>query len=462
MRDNFKRPMKRKLTACAAAALLVVGMTPALADTDADIGALKKELEAQRKQLTEQNKLIQQLLGDQEARMQAPAPAAPTASAGNQPGLQKQDDLKPAFTFYGTLDVNVIDSNSGFGNKVNVGTGGMYASSLGVKLQRDLGSSLHAFGEFEAGLGINYGTVGNGAAALGTNNGAPSSGGLLGTGSQVFSRQAYVGIGSDRLGSISAGRQYAPSYIAIAGHGNAMGGGFFGNSATLLASIGGMPTRFNNALAYVSPVYSGFKTELEYTTGTENNVAVNTAIGTTTTTATAGRGYDLALFYKNGAFDSMLTTWNVKAATFVTAGESGLATKRGVQLVANYDFGFMKLYGLYVTGKIDGGNYENVTKTLSKSSGGGLSGQIPFGKSKLYLEWAHLNDDSLADRDGTLFGAAYAYEISPGYKVYASWGKLINNRNATYALLDGSDILGNVTRSGFSPSGFMTGLNYAF
>ena len=38
-------------------------------------------------------------------------------------------------------------------------------------------------------------------------------------------------------GSISAGRQYAPSYIAIAGHGNAMGGGFFGNSATLLVNM---------------------------------------------------------------------------------------------------------------------------------------------------------------------------------------------------------------------------------
>lgn len=461
MRDNFGLPMKLKMTTCAVAALLVLGTTPALADTDADISALKKELDAQRKQLTEQNKLIQQLLGDQEAKLQAPGPAAPTPSPGNQPGLQKQDDLKPNFTFYGTLDVNVIDSNSGFGNKVNIGTGGMYASSLGVKLQRDLGSSLRAFGEFETGLGINYGTTGNGSAALGINNGAPSSGGLLGTGSQVFARQAYVGLGSD-YGSLAAGRQYAPSYIAIAGHGNAMGGGFFGNTATLLSAIGGMPTRFNNALAYTSSTLAGFKAELEYTTGTENNVAVNTAVGTATTNATAGRGYDLGLFYKNGPLDAMFTTWRVKAPTFVTAGEDGLASKRGVQLVANYDFNFMKLYAIYVSGKISGGNYENVTKVLSKSSGGGLSAQFPMGKNKLYVEWAHLNDDSQLDRDGTLFGAAYAYELSPGYKVYASWGKLLNNRNATYALLDGSDVLGNVTRSGFSPSGFMTGLNYAF
>jgi predicted porin len=453
--------MKKSAIGCAVATLVLFGMTPVFAASDADVTELKKELDSQRKQLNDQNKLIQQLLADQQARMQTQPSTTPTPPAGNQPGLEKVDDLKPTFMFYGNLDVNVINSNSGFGNKVNVGTGGMYASSLGVKLQRDLGSSLRAFAEFEAGLGINYGLAGNGAAGLGINNGAPSSGGNLGTGPQLFSRQAYVGLGSD-YGSISAGRQYTPSYIAIAGHGQAMGGGFFGNGATLLSSIASMPTRLNNSLVYTTPTFSGLKLAVEYSTGSENNTSVDTAVGTNSTTATAGRGYDLGVYYKNGPFDAMLTNWGVKAATYVTAGESGLATKRGVQAVANYDFGFMKLYGGYVNGKISGGNYQVNTKTLSKASGESVSAQVPFGKGKLYLAWSRLNDDSPLNKDGTLIGAAYAYELMKGYRVYASWGKLVNNSNGTYALLDGSDVLGNVTRAGFDPSGTMIGLNYVF
>ena len=37
-----------------------------------------------------------------------------------------------------------------------------------------------------------------------------------------------------------------------------------------------------------------------------------------------------------------------------------------------------------------------------------------------------------------------------------------NNGNATYSLNDTGNIVGNVTKPGFDPSGLMVGLNYRF
>ena len=257
-------------------------------------------------------------------------------------------------TIYGMVDANVTSMDSGFGNKFGLGHSGMGATRIGLNGERNLGTGLKAVYVMEAAVSLDNGVVGNGATTNGINNSTPTSGGLIGNGSQIFARQVFFGLKHD-LGSLTVGRQYTGSYLAAAGVGNSLGAGLFGYSAAFTPLVGGMPTRVNSSLVYSSPKLNGFSTQITLTSGSENNVDTNTVVGTTTTNSNAGRGLDAALFYSNGPFSAAVTTWNVKNTSFATVGETDLATNKGVQLGANYDFGFLKAYGTYVKGETSGG-----------------------------------------------------------------------------------------------------------
>ena len=363
-------------------------------------------------------------------------------------------------TFYGVLDADLMTMDSGFGQSQTIGSGGLSASRLGLNGERRLEGDLKAVYVLEAGLSVDTGVVGNGAVTNGLNNTAPSSGSLLGNGSQIISRQAFFGLKND-LGALTIGRQYSGSYGAAA-VGNAMGVGLLGSSAGLIPAVGGMPTRLNNALVYLSPAYAGFTAQLSYTTGSENNVNTNTVVGATTTNASAGRGYDLSLAYASGPLYAALTSWSLNNTSYATAGETDLATKSGAQIVANYDFGTFKLFGNYAGGTIAGGNYENVTKTLSKSSAWSLSGSMPFGKTRAFLTYSELNDQSIQNKSAQLIGLGLTYSLYEKTTLYASYGKMNNNANASYSLLNSGDLVGNVSTAGVRPTGAMVGLNLAF
>lgn len=434
--------------ACAVAAIGLLAALPAFADT---------EIEQLKRELADQRKLIQQLLDAQGGSKTVESGRATKSQVEAAPA----DPTKAAVTFYGALDVNISSADSGFGRKTTFGAGGMTASSIGVKVEKTLVDKLKLIGEAEAGVAIDTGVVSNGSVTPGLNASSPSSGSLLGNGSQILSRQAYAGLAGD-FGAVTFGRQYAASYVYAAAFGSSMGGGFLGNGAALQTSIGGMPTRLNNSLVYKTPSLNGFSGQFTYTTGSENNVAVDTKVGTTVTNDQAGQGYDLGLGYRRGSLFVGLTTWDINAASYAFAGETALAKKKASQIVANYDFGFMKLYGSYVKGTISGGNYENISKTLSNANGASISATFPFGRNKVYVSYAELKDESLLGRDATLFGLAYTYEIAPGQKLYANWGKMNNSANASYSLVSGADLVGSVATPGFSPSALMVGLNFSF
>ena len=122
----------------------------------------------------------------------------------------------------------------------------------------------------------------------------------------------------------------------------------------------------------------------------------------------------------------------------------------------------MKLHATAVGGKISGGNYESVTKSLSKSTGWSVSAAVPIGSHRIYTSYTSFNDRSPLNKDAKLWGLGYSYDLYANTKLYASWGKMLNSQNAKYSLADGGNLVGNVITSGFDPEGYMAGLNYSF
>lgn len=451
---------KRALVGALAAILGSAAALPAMADS---------EVEALKRELAEQRKLIERLLVAQEAQNAASAKTRAEAWAASGVPVTTPSASKKAASLevYGVADVNVTSMDSGAGRKTSFGSGGLSSSRLGVKGERALDHGWKAVGLAEAGLLLDTGSVGNGAVVPGINNASPSSGGQLGNGAQIFSRQVYVGLASDRWGSFTVGRQYAGSYAAAL-MANAMGVGLYGYSSAILPAAG-LPTRVNNSLVYLTPRLNGFSGHFTYTTGSENNVNDDTVTAPGATTRTndkAGQGFDLAVTYVKGPFNAMASTWNVYNASYAVpaggAAETGLARRIGWQLGGSYDFGVAKVFGQIVAGKISGGNYENVTRALSKSRGWSVSALVPLGKHKVYASYTAFDDKSVLNRDAKLVGVGYSYDLYANTRLYASWGKMVNNANASYSLPDGGNLVGNVTTRGFDPEGVMAGVNFVF
>src|SRR5258706_6863371 len=453
---------KKTLTTLAALGLLASNAAFA-ADTDAELEALKRELAAQRK-------LIEQLLAGQ-----APAPKSPTDTSEFEQKLREgrkapsepstpppvAPPSTPQVKFYGVADMSVNVANSGMGTKARIdGSGGYSNSRLGVQVTSTVGRA-KVTAVAEAGVQFDTGETGASTPAPGINVTAPSSGGTPGGGPQIFGRQIWGGIDVG-FGQISIGRQYTGSYIQMSVIGNVHGDGLYGNSATLLPNVGGMPTRANSSIVWATPQVASLRGIFTYTTGSENNISGTVSTGTTSTTSKAGQGYDLMGIYSYAAGEVAMSAWNLNNASFVTAGETALAKRKGFQLSANYDFGPFKIFGEFIHGTISGGNYEEVTKTLSKSSGYGLSVLVPMANSRIMAGWSRLQDRSALNKDASLYGISYMYDLSSNTILYATAGKLLNNHNSNYALLDGGNLDGNVTRAGFDPAGIEVGWNFKF
>ncbi|WP_175856480.1 porin [Burkholderia anthina] len=239
-------------------------------------------------------------------------------------------------TFYGNVD-------TGVGYFSNVGGKSLYAAVdsnfipnlFGFSGSEDLGDGLKALFKLEAGFAL-------------------SSGALTVPG-EIFQRQAYVGLSSDKFGTLTMGHQSTFGFDTLLPFSVGYVGGTYtvhqGNFDELANSF-----EFNNSVKYVSPTYAGLSFATAFGFGNQAGNFAN------------GRNYSFSLRYKNGPLALGATYENENNRFLELVNLVGLKSLLGTPLpqlngvVANkmenwgiggsYELGDWTLHGLFTQSRI--------------------------------------------------------------------------------------------------------------
>jgi len=152
-------------------------------------------------------------------------------------------------TLYGLIDESIQyihNANTANDHLIQLAAGNLQGSRWGMKGTEDLGGGLKAIFQLESGFD-------------------PNNGKSL-QGSRLFGRQAYVGVTHDAYGTFTLGRQYDPLVDLVQ---PLTADNYFGSTFTTPGDVDNNDnsSRTNNAIKYVSPVWSGFQVEGMYALG---------------------------------------------------------------------------------------------------------------------------------------------------------------------------------------------------
>jgi predicted porin len=260
-------------------------------------------------------------------------------------------------TLYGVIDTGLTYVHNANGNEKLVGTssGVLSGDRWGLKGQEDLGGGLKAIFQLENGFNVNTGA--------------------LGQSGREFGRQAFVGLTSDKLGTVTLGRQYDPLVDMVQG---ITGDNYW-------ASIVGTPgdvdnydnsSRVNNGVKYVSPNYAGLQFEGLY--GFSNG-AGTTGQGQTWSGAVAYNNGPLGLaagyyYTSNPSAGRSATIWNSPSSDsiFDSPINSGYASAHSIAIAraaGQYAIGPVTLGASYSNAKYRPDGFSAFTSTQTYNIG---------------------------------------------------------------------------------------------
>lgn len=150
-------------------------------------------------------------------------------------------------TIYGIIDAGITyTNNSGGSSRYQAQSGTVAGNRWGLRGTEDLGGGAHAIFVLESGFNVFDGTSSQGG--------------------REFGRQAYVGLGSDRLGTLTLGRQYDFAVDFVQAYTTLSGAGVQvphpGDMDNELGSV-----RANNSVKYTTPTIRGWKAGGMYSLG---------------------------------------------------------------------------------------------------------------------------------------------------------------------------------------------------
>lgn len=197
----------------------------------------------------------------------------------------------------------------------------------GLKGSEALGSGLSAIFQLENGFNMVTGQIGNGK--------------------RMFGRQAFMGLTSEAVGTVTVGRQYDPIVTYVA----SIGPGFFTTGVTAhpgdLDNLHGQ-SRTNNAIVYKSPPISGFRFGTLYGFGDQPG-----SMKSQSTWSFGGQYADgplaigVAYLEANNTYGANRSAWaGAYDGTFSSSATEGFASSKRIRIIAaasTYSAGLLTL-----------------------------------------------------------------------------------------------------------------------
>ncbi|HCZ14237.1 MAG TPA: porin [Candidatus Accumulibacter sp.] len=320
-------------------------------------------------------------------------------------------------TIYGVVDAGYIYSSGSAGKRMGTNTFSGIASGiaagnrLGFKGEEALGNGLKAVFTLEYGLDID------------TNQG-------IGTGG-LNARQQFVGLASDKLGTVALGRQYAPGFNASARN-DALDATDMAIQSSLSALSGmtitpNSPARFDNAVTYTSNNYSGFTVSAIYGFGESNLGGYNNTSVYDNGKAGVGVNYANGPVNVDVVYQSRTNVVipNLNPPPFKAPGSDSSINEWYVG--GSWDFKVVKAFASYQA--LDN-NANIIAKTIDDSNLWTLGLSAPVGPGTFAVSYGRLSLDrkNLADGDSWGAGTMYTYPLSKRTAVYAAYSYFNNDK----------------------------------
>lgn len=359
------------------------------------------------------------------------------AAAFSVPALAETGNV----SVYGKVDMAYGVTGNG---AVSTNQVSSQVTKLGFKGSEGLGDGLAAIWQIEQQIDIDNAGAGNS------------------TKNTLASRNSFLGLKNDSLGTVLLGRHDTPYKIAtrnldvfgdqFADNRHLMGGGTSANTGSY------MDARPTDELVYFSPNMNGFKAAASYAAGAE-----------TASTAAQVKGslWSLAGMYDQGPFYGAIAYQNVKYGTaatgqFVPAGALAAGDSfKGWKLGAGYTMDALQLNAVYE--KISSSNGVTSVNTLGRTNWY-LAGQYSFGNDDVKLAYTHAgNTNGVANTGAKMIGLGYDHNLSKRTSLYVQYVKLSNDSGAKFGFNTAATTAATTgVANGVSPTGFMLGMKHTF
>jgi predicted porin len=324
-------------------------------------------------------------------------------------------------TIYGTVDAGIAYQRGAHdaGKTLTLESGQQSYSHIGFKGVEDLGGGMKALFLLEQAVRIDTGVSSFETLGVDTALSADSTG--------TFSSQAYVGLSSDKYGTVKLGRQFSPLFEAYAAI-DPFQAGFASDINSVFGNYNynSLYQRMSNAVTYHTPDIQGFKGALavgfgESPASLRENSRVGVSLGYENGPLTIVYAYHYA---RENLFDKSLFKTN-----FIGAA---------------YDFGMLKLHAAFDQNTAGGGSFKTQDYLLGVT--------VPFGAHAVFADYIRKKDKVHDDADAGQFGVGYTYNLSKRTNFYSAYTYVKNDQNS----------LLSTDKEGNSVNTFQIGMRHLF
>jgi len=324
-------------------------------------------------------------------------------------------------TMFGIVDVNTrYVKNSSLPSNLTMNNSGLSSGRLGFRGTEDLGGGLKSGFWLESDVNADTGTT----SATG----------------KFFQRRSTVSL-MGGFGEVRLGRDFTPASQNQVKYDPF---GIIGLAGMNVSSR--MPTAFanyyrhDNAVQYFSPVYAGLQLEVMYAMDER-------------TTDSLGRHASARVVYDNGPM-------SLSASYGETTASAAGAKLKQTAFGASYDFGMLKLSGLWQRDDMPFGTYGTVVAGAEDRFLLGVT--VPMGGN--YIRASYVRTDSRGDSaayndsDADKYAIGYVHNMSRRTALYGTLAHIRNKGGANFALAGGASGLA----AGGKSTGMELGIRHSF